>query len=135
MHYTDMTMCHGEKKLQKKREEKGEEKGDMPGEEGGKKKTKRGQLCDQRKEEAGCKSACGMNPRWKDVKEGSERGRKIKNKLAREDVETEGRRGERSRGARAMSWSEHHLTGPAGSLPTPQLLKTPQYGGQLLLPA
>lgn len=40
MHYTDMTMCHGEKKLQKKREEKGEEKGDMPGEEGGKKKRR-----------------------------------------------------------------------------------------------
>lgn len=45
------------------------------------------------------------------------------------------KRGERSRGARAMSWIEYHLTGPAGSLPTPQHRKTPQYGGQLLLPA
>lgn len=44
-------------------------------------------------------------------------------------------RGERSREARAMSWIEYHLTGPAGSLPTPQHRKTPQYGGQLLLPA
>lgn len=46
----------------------------------------------------------------------------------------EGKRGERSRGARAMSWIEYHLTGPAGSLPTLQHRKTPQYGGQLLLP-
>lgn len=48
-----------------------------------------------------------------------------------------GKRGEeeqRSRGARAMSWIEYHLTGPAGSLPTLQHHKTPQYGGQLLLP-
>ncbi|TNN28523.1 hypothetical protein EYF80_061329 [Liparis tanakae] len=47
----------------------------------------------------------------------------------------EGKRGGRSRGARAMSWIEYHLTGPAGSLPAPQHRKTPQYGGQLLLPA
>lgn len=33
-----------------------------------------------------------------------------------------------------MSWIQYHLTGPAGSLPTPQHRKTPQYGGQLLLP-
>lgn len=42
---------------------------------------------------------------------------------------------EGSRGARATSWIGYHLTGPAGSLPTPQHRKTPQYGGQLLLPA
>lgn len=56
-------------------------------------------------------------------------------KHARVGEETEGKRGERSRGARAMSWIEYHLTGPAGSLPTPQHRKTPQYGGQLLQPA
>lgn len=47
----------------------------------------------------------------------------------------EAARGERSRGARATSWIEYHLTGPAGSLPAPQHRKTSQYGGQLLLPA
>lgn len=70
------------------------------------------------------------------VKMGKRGGGRIKkSKHASEGEETEGMRGERSRGARAMSWIEYHLTGPAGSLPTPQHRKTPQYGGQLLLPA